>query len=162
MKASLTFFACFIAIQLMAGCNKNNTTPGCDKTNTAAGSPANQFSVDTMKLTINIGDKNFTATLYDNPATSTLKSALPMTIDMIELNGNEKYADLPNGLPANDSNPGTIQSGDLMLYGTNTLVLFYKSFSTSYRYTRLGRVDDPSGLAAALGTGNVTVKFSIQ
>jgi hypothetical protein len=81
---------------------------------------------------------------------------------MIELNGNEKYFDLPQSLPSNASNPVTIQNGDLMLYGANTLVLFYKTFSTSYSYTRLGRIDDVTGLVAALGSGNVSVTFELQ
>ena len=81
---------------------------------------------------------------------------------MKELNGNEKYFDLPSNLPSNASNPGTIQPGDLMLYGSNTLVLFYKSFSTTYNYTPMGRIDDASGLTAALDSGNVTVTFASQ
>ena len=85
-----------------------------------------------------------------------------MTLEMIELNDNEKYVRLPSSLPANASNPGTIQAGDLMLYGSNTLVLFYESFSTSYTYTKVGRIDDASGLAAALGTGNVKVRFELE
>ena len=85
-----------------------------------------------------------------------------MTLEMIELNDNEKYVRLPSSLPANASNPGTIQAGDLMLYGSNTLVLFYESFSTSYTYTKIGRIDDASGLAAALGTGNVKVSFELE
>ena len=81
---------------------------------------------------------------------------------MVELNGNEKYIDLPGSLPANASNPGTIRNGELMLYGSSTLVLFYKTFSTSYSYTKLGRIDDVTGLVAALGTGNVSVTFELQ
>jgi hypothetical protein len=51
---------------------------------------------------------------------------------MTDLNANEKYFDLPHPLPVYASNPGTIRAGELMLYGAGTLVLFYKTFSTSY------------------------------
>ena len=115
-----------------------------------------------MKLKITVGTNTFTATLYSNATVNAFKSRLPMTINMRELNGNEKYFDLSKNLPANASNPGTIQTGDLMLYGSNTLVLFYKSFSTSYSYTPMGRIDDAAGLTAALGSGNVTVTFAAQ
>jgi hypothetical protein len=82
-----------------------------------------------------------------------------MTISMTELNGDEKYFRLSDNLPVNAANPGTIQVGDLMIYGSRTLVIFYKSFATSFEYTRLGRIDDTSGLAAALGSGSVDVTF---
>ena len=115
-----------------------------------------------MKLKIIIGKNVFNATAYENESTTALKKYLPMTINMKELNGNEKYFDLPDNLPANASNPGTIQAGDLMLYGSNTLVLFYKSFSTSYSYTPIGRIDDVIGLATALGSVNVTGRFESE
>ena len=84
-----------------------------------------------------------------------------MTVNMSEMNNNEKYYYLPENLPTASSNPGRIQTGDLMLYGSSCVVLFYKTFSTSYSYTRLGRVDNPVGLASALGSGNVTVTFEL-
>ena len=62
-------------------------------------------------------------------------------------------------LLAADVMPGIIHAGDLMLYGNNCVVLFYETFNSSYSYTRIGALDDPSGLAAALGSGDVSVRF---
>lgn len=110
-------------------------------------------------LKISVGSASFTVTLENNAAVTAFKALLPMTVNMSEMNGNEKYYYLPENLPTASSNPGTIQTGDLMLYGSSCLVLFYESFRTSYSYTRLGRVDNPSGLASALGPGSANVTF---
>ena len=126
------------------------------------GNPNNVLNKDSTKLKIIIGTTAFTATLYNNPTVTAFKTTLPMTVNMRDLNANEKYFDLPDNLPAHASNPGTIQAGDLMLYGSNTLVVFYRSFSTSYSYTPIGRIDDIAGLNSALGSGNVTVTFALQ
>jgi Listeria/Bacterioides repeat len=117
---------------------------------------------DSNTVKITVGSSAFTATLASNATATAFKQMLPLNINMSELNNNEKYYNLPNSLPTNSSNPGTIQNGDLMLYGSSTLVLFYKSFSTSYSYTRIGSVDNPSGLQSALGEGSVTVSFELQ
>lgn len=153
MKSIITFLSFFICIQLFA-CSHNS--------NEMTSSPNNVLNTDSMKLKITIGTTVFTATLYNNSTVTAFKTRLPMTVNMRDLNDNEKYVDLSENLPANASNPGTIQTGDLMLYGSNTLVLFYKSFSTSYSYTPMGRIDDIAGLTTALGSGNVTVTFALQ
>lgn len=126
------------------GNNTNDTTA-----NRPLGSP----------IRLRIGSATFTATLLNNATVTALISRLPMTVSMSELNGNEKLYRFATDLPTKAANPGTIRTGDLMLYGSNTLVLFYQTFPTSYSYTRLGRIDNPSGLAAALGAGNVAVTF---
>ncbi|MEO6731128.1 MAG: cyclophilin-like fold protein [Ferruginibacter sp.] len=163
MKIISALLVSLICIQLYA-CSKNeeivqtnnsNNTSNTDTTN-------NTSNIDTTKMKITIGTNIFTATLYNNATAAAFKAKLPMTINMTELNGNEKFVDFSDGLPANASNPGSIQAGDLMMYGSRTLVFFYVAFSTSYSYTRLGRIDNPSGLATVLGTGNVTVKFESQ
>jgi hypothetical protein len=81
---------------------------------------------------------------------------------MTEMNGNEKYHDLSTRLPTDAISPRTIENGDLMLYGDTTLVLFYKKFETTYSYTRLGRIANPSGFAEAIGAGDVSVTFELE
>ena len=110
-------------------------------------------------INIIIGSKTFTATLADSETGEAFAALLPLSVTMNELNGNEKYHYLSSSLPTAAYQPGTIHAGDLMLYGNNCVVLFYKTFNTSYSYTRIGSIDDPSGLASALGSGNVSVRF---
>ena len=109
---------------------------------------------------MSVGERRFAITLTDSPAARAFAALLPLTLDMSDLNSNEKHVSLPRALPANASRPGTIRNGDLMLYGTDTLVVFYLTFDSSYSYTRLGRVDDPAGLAQALGPRSVRIRFS--
>ena len=123
------------------------------------------FVLSTMNLmaqtSINVivGSKTFTATLADSETGEAFAALLPLTITMNELNGNEKYHYLSTSLPTAAYQPGTVHAGDLMLYGNNCVVLFYETFNTSYSYTRLGAINNPSGLAEALGVGNMSVRF---
>jgi hypothetical protein len=107
-----------------------------------------------------IGTQRFAVTLEHNPTTDAFVQLLPATFDMTELNGNEKYLRLPRSLPNKPVKPGTIRTGDILLYGSNTVVVFYETFQSNYSYTRIGRVVEAAGLAKALGPGNVRVVFT--
>ena len=148
----------FLVMMLLVSVLCSSAT-SCDKNDNNI---ENNTPMTNGKIKIKVGSKTFTATLLDNNSAKAFKEILPLTINMIELNGNEKYYDLPNSLPTNSSNPKTINNGDLMLYGSKTLVLFYKTFSTSYSYTKLGKVIDVTGFASALGSGDVTVTFEME
>ncbi|MES2787013.1 MAG: cyclophilin-like fold protein [Pseudomonadota bacterium] len=106
------------------------------------------------------GDRRFAVTLADTAAARAFAQQLPITLEMEDLNANEKHVSLRGALPASASRPGTIRTGDLMLYGNNTLVVFYRTFDSAFSYTRIGRVDDPAGLADALGPRNIRLAFS--
>jgi len=108
-----------------------------------------------------IGRQRFAVTLEDNPTALAFAQSLPATLDMTELNGNEKYARLPRSLPTKAVRPGTIRAGDVLLYGNDTLVVFYETFRSSYSYTRIGRIAETAGLAQALGPGNQRVAFTM-
>ena len=106
-------------------------------------------------MKISIENYQFTVVLEDNATAAALKEHLPMTLDMNELNGNEKYRYMPFSLPTDPYSPGMIQAGDIMLYGDNCLVVFYKSFSTLNSYTKIGHIDNAEKLLAAVGTDDV-------
>lgn len=121
------------------------------------------FAEPTLKegpMWMTIGERRFAITLEDSESSRALARLLPLSLDMSELNANEKYASLPQRLPTRAVRPGTISNGDLMLYGTDTLVIFYRTFESTYSYTRIGRIDSSDELAEALGRSDVTIHFS--
>ena len=121
---------------------------------------AASITPEDARMWMTVGDRRFAIALADNAAARAFAAQLPLVLDMAELNGNEKHAELPQPLPAAPRRPGTIHAGDLMLYGAQTLVVFYASFGSAYSYTRLGRVDDPTALSQALGRRDVRVAFT--
>ena len=146
---TLSLLICALLLSSFS-CAKNQ-----DKSTTITASE----TLTNQKMTIKINSQTFTATLSDNNTTKAFRQMLPLTIHMTELNRNEKYFDLPSSLPAQAVKPGNIKTGDIMLYGSKTLVLFYESFETSYGYTKIGTIDNIENYVAALGTGSVTISF---
>lgn len=111
-------------------------------------------------INIIIGGKTFVAEIEDTEAGQAFISLLPMTLNMSELNGNEKYYYLNESLPTSAQHYNTIEAGDLMLYGNTCVVLFYGK-AGGYSYTRLGKLKQTDGLAEAVGTGSVNVTFEV-
>ena len=113
-------------------------------------------------MTVEVNGQKFEAELYDNDTADTFKKMLPITFSMNKHNGNEKYIYMDQSLPSASEKIGSIQNGDIMLFGSDCLVVFYESFQTSYTYTRIGYIKNPDGLTSALGSGNVEVSFYLE
>ena len=137
--------------------------PGKATITARSGKKKQKYRVTVKKSEIEIvaGGKTFQAELENNKTARAFLKLLPSTILMEELNGNEKYYYMDQTLPANAKKPGTIEAGDLMLYGDDCLVLFYETFRSSYSYTKIGHIEDVTGLKEALGKGDIEVSFSI-
>ena len=108
-----------------------------------------------IKINVSINNQKYNATIENNETAKSFISQLPQEFNMKELNGNEKYVYMDNALPTNPINPKNIESGDIMLYGSDCLVIFYKSFDTNYSYTKIGHIDN----LPDLGNDSITVKF---
>ncbi|MCH5260140.1 MAG: hypothetical protein J1F18_10315 [Lachnospiraceae bacterium] len=114
-----------------------------------------------MKMNVQIGDYNFTATLEENEAVTELTDMMkegPVTISMNDYSGFEKVGSLGRSLTRNDSQT-TTKAGDIVLYNGNNIVMFYGS--NSWSYTRIGKIDDLSDWETALGSGSITAVFTL-
>lgn len=107
---------------------------------------------------LEIGGRTFTATLEDNEAARILCDMLPLSLDFRDYGGFEKVASLPRRLPSQDRQMRT-SAGDIVLYLSNQIVVFYGG--NSWSYTKLGHIDDVEGLTEALGRGNVEITFTL-
>lgn len=156
----------FALLFCLAGCGpqpeKGDNVPSSLSTAIPASSEtAMQEGEKMQRIEIHTESQTFMGTLYENETARAFAKLLPLQVDMQELNSNEKYTYLQQPLPSDAKRVSSIQTGDLMLFGSDCVVLFYQDFKTSYRYTQIGFVDDPGGLAQALGDGTASVTFQL-
>lgn len=142
-----------VSFMLLCGCQKQESYQSSYKQTNQT-----QKEDDLMEQrTLKINNQSFSIDLEDNETVQKFIELLPLTMDMQELNGNEKYYYMETSLPTNSEKVGYIEAGDIMLFGDNCLVLFYKSFSTPYSYTRIGHIENVENLETFVGHQNVTV-----
>ena len=120
-------------------------------------------SIDDL-VKVKINDAVFDVKLENNSATQELIKELKkgnITVNASEYGGFEKVGELGFSLPTNDENIGT-NPGDIVLYQGDKISLFYGSHSWSY--TKLGKIDNVGSnkLKEVLGSGDVTLEFSLK
>ena len=108
-------------------------------------------------MKININNEEYDINVENETLMEELFNSLPQTFTMTELNGNEKYYYLNSNMKnANSEAVGQVQKGDVMLFGSDCLVIFYDSFETEFRYTKIGHIDNLGDLE----NGNVDVSIT--
>ena len=174
MKRFITIIIGLVLICTLVGCGKNtnNTTEPSNpttqepSTTTPADTTPDTTTTedDTMNktLTLKIGNTEVEVFWLDNDSVKALKQLAKdgLTIDL-EMYGNmEQFGSLGSTLPSSDANL-TATAGDIMLYQSNKIVLFYGS--NTYSYTKLGHINlSKSELTELLGEENVTITISLK
>ena len=128
MKKVLIIFIVILSIFSITGCKRVDNSM--------------KVSDDKM-ISVIIDGKTYKLNLESNTTVDEFIRLLPKEYTMKELNGNVKYM------------PKRIEKGDVMLYGDNCIVIFYKSFDTNYSYTKIGHIDDLDDL----GNKDIVVRF---
>ena len=149
----LVIFVILFTLFIIFKINNNKIDKKEENTSVSQNNINNESGSYNMKIVIK--DKEYNINLENNETVTKLYSMLPLELNMSELNSNEKYCYIANTLPNNPKVPEKIEEGDVMLYGNNCIVLFYKSFATSYSYTKIGHIDNLPDLEDKA----ITVKF---
>ena len=118
---------------------------------------------ETIKITVS--GKTLPVKIEDNEATKALVAALreaSITYEAHDYGVFEKVGSLGLALPSSDTRI-TTEAGDVILYSSNQIVLFYSS--NSWSYTRIGKMlygslDELKSFLKA-GEGNISVTLSL-
>lgn len=147
MKKRIILFLIMCSIILTGCINNNNQTKENNK--------REKSDLKMTEIKVKIHDKTYKLNLENNQTVEEFINTLPQEYMMNELNGNEKYVYMNESLTTNIYQPKKIEKGDVMLYGDNCLVIFYESFETDYRYTKIGHIDN----LPDLGKENIKISF---
>jgi hypothetical protein len=120
--------------------------------------------VKAKMLRMMIGNTAVAVDWENNESVEALKAQCenePLVIQMSMYGGFEQVGPIGSRLPSNDAQT-TTSAGDIVLYSSNQIVVFYGS--NSWAYTKLGHIidQDASGMAGLLSNGNVTITISME
>ena len=157
LKISIPILVVVVVSAIVTTILMNNKSPNIDpELNQETSITNNNEKENKMaKIYASLNSEKLEINLEENSTASALVKLLPLDITMNDLNKNEKYAYLDKSLPTNTYSPKHIEAGDVMLFGNNCLVIFYKSFDTNYDYSKIGHIDN----LPELGNGSINVNW---
>ena len=150
----LLISALLVALAACSGAEAQKETPATDK-------EENQMD-GTLKM--QIADTDVSVEWEDNESVVALRKLAqdgPITVQMSMYGGFEQVGYIGTELPRNDTQAVT-QSGDIVLYSGDQIVVFYGS--NSWAYTQLGHIIDKTDeeMAQLLSNGDVVITLSLE
>lgn len=151
MKKIITLLVTLLLIISLSACSKNDsaTTPSTDDvppttissdTTTPSDEPKEDESYLLKSLVLTIDSSEVDVYWIDNDSVKELKKLAKdgLTIELHQYGGFEQVGQLGNNIKSNDTSI-TTNIGDICLYQSNQIVLFYGS--NTYNYTKLGHIN---------------------
>lgn len=181
MKRVLVFALSFLFFILFTACNADGQTTSqevplgdssavSNTEETPSASIENESESDqpskeseSMKIKITVDDTTLTAVPEENSSAEAFLAMLeegPVTISMSDYAGMEKVGPLGRNLPQNDA-PISVDAGDVILYQGNQITIYYDT--NTWSFTKLATIEGATkeSLLDVLGSGDVTVTFSL-
>ena len=155
----------------MTSCGKSHTSPTqptTDEPSTTITTPSddNQTTKEdetaNMKLTLKIDGIEVDVIWADNDSVKALKNLAKngLTINMREYSGFEQVGSIGSTLSSTDTMI-TNYPGDIVLYSSNQIVIFYDS--NTWSYTKLGHINlSKSELIDLLGDEDVVITLNLK
>lgn len=170
MKRTIIFLISLIIISTLVACGKSNSTatPITNEPSTTITTPSddNQTTKEdettNMELTLKINDIEVDVIWTDNDSVRALKNLAKdgLTINMSKYGGFEQVGSIGSTLPSADTRI-TTNPGDIVLYSSNQIVLFYDS--NTWSYTKLGHINlFKSELSDLLGDEDVVITLILK
>jgi rhodanese domain-containing protein len=169
MKKLLTILLAITLILLTSCGNSNSTpTPTTDEPSTTITTPQDDKTITkedetaNMKLTLKINDIENDVIWTNNDSVRALKNLAKdgLTINMSKYGGFEQVGSIGSTLPSSDTRI-TTSPGDIVLYSSNQIVIFYDS--NTWSYTKLGHINlSKSELTDLLGDEDVVVTIDLK
>lgn len=170
-RSLFTLVLLFIFMMLLTSCGKstNSSTPSnTDEHSTTIITPSDddqttkEDETANMKLTLKIDDTEVDVIWSDNDSVKALKNLAKdgLTINMSKYGGFEQVGSIGSTLPSADTRI-TTNPGDIVLYSSNQIVLFYDS--NTWSYTKLGHINlSKSELTDLLGDEDVVITLNLK
>ncbi len=163
---------CMLLAATAAACSSPAGDAGTDTGSTESTEPAAEDTAEDaaddeeeiIEMKMTIGDTPVKVSWEDNESVRALAKMAeggPVTIETEPYGGFEQVGSIGATLPSNDTDI-TTSAGDIMLYTSSQMVIFYGS--NSWAYTRLGRITDKSAseLKELLDGYGVTVTITAE
>lgn len=169
MRSLLSFALALLLALCLAGCGTKAGAPAAADTPPEVQAASEEVETvpeenEEMLLQMKINDTAVAVDWEENESVQALAELCrekPLTIQMSMYGGFEQVGPIGSSLPRSDKQT-TTDSGDIVLYAGNQIVVFYGS--NAWAYTRLGHIADQSraDMEALLGHGDVTVTLTLE